>query len=81
MGHSVGKAAENAVQRGAYKKEVERTPEQILKDIRRNLDARLAVTPDDVRFLLAQYDKLLEKFRDQLAQEIVDVVVTEIVAG
>jgi len=57
MGHNVGKAADNAVQRSAVKKASERTSDQILLDIRRNLDAKLAVTPDDVRFLLAEYDR------------------------
>ena len=57
MGHNVGKAADNAVQKGAYKKTAERAPEQILKDIRNHLDAKLAITSDDVRFLLAAYDE------------------------
>ncbi len=33
-----------------------RTPEQIIKVIRGNLTAHLAVTPNDTAFLLAQYD-------------------------
>lgn len=33
-----------------------RTPDEILKAIRGNLAAHLAVTPNDVSFLLAQYD-------------------------
>jgi hypothetical protein len=35
-----------------------RTPEQIVKVIRGNLIAHLAVTPNDTAFLLAQYDQL-----------------------
>lgn len=64
MGHNVGKAADNAVQKSAVKKAVERTPEQILKDIRNHLDAKLAVTPDDVRFLLAQYDAAIAELEN-----------------
>ena len=58
MGHSVGTAADNAVKKSNKQKQEERTPEQIFKDIRSNLDSKLAVTPDDVRFLLEQYDVL-----------------------
>jgi len=39
----------------------ERTPEQRFADIRRNLAGKLAVTPDDQRFLLAEYDALQEQ--------------------
>lgn len=56
MGRSVGDAAAQAVARSKKKEVVDRTPEQIIRDIRNNLSAKLAVTPDDVRFLLAQYD-------------------------
>lgn len=58
MGRSVGDMAANAVARGSKKKPEDRTPEQILKDIRTNLAAKLAVTPDDQRFLLAKYDEV-----------------------
>ena len=60
MGRSVGDMAANAVARGSKKKPEDRTPEQILKDIRTNLAAKLAVTPDDQRFLLGRYDALEE---------------------
>ena len=41
----------------AAKKVVEtRTPDQIIKGIRGNLAAHLAVTPSDTAFLLAQFD-------------------------
>lgn len=56
MGHSVSKAAENAVNRSNKKDKAERTTEQIIKDIRNNLAAKLAVTPGDVAVLLAEYD-------------------------
>lgn len=60
MGHSVGKAAENAVNRSAPKKaKEERSVEEVIKDIRNNLAAKLAVTPEDVRALLAEYDKVV----------------------
>ena len=57
MGHSVSKAADNAVKKGEKTKTADRTPEQIIADIRRNLASNLAVTPDDQRFLLVQYDQ------------------------
>lgn len=52
------RAALNAVNRGQAKDKVERTPEKIISDIRNHLDSKLAVTPDDVRFLLGEYDRL-----------------------
>jgi hypothetical protein len=58
MGKNVGAVAAQAVQKSEKVKTAERTGDQILADVRRNLGARLAVTPDDVRFLLAQYDGL-----------------------
>jgi hypothetical protein len=57
MGHSVGDQAKRSVDKGAgTKKKEARTDEQVLKDIANNLDARLAVPPDDVRFLLSKYN-------------------------
>ena len=61
MGHSVSKAADNAVEKSKKVKASDRTPEQVLADIRRNFIAGLAVTPEDQRWLLAQYDALVEK--------------------
>lgn len=55
MGHSVGKAAENAVKK-SEKKSSERNPLEIIADIRKNLASGLGVTPDDQRFLLQKYD-------------------------
>jgi hypothetical protein len=51
-------AAQKAVERGQSKEKAVRSTEKIISDIRNHLDARLAVTPDDVRILLAEYDKL-----------------------
>ena len=56
MGRSVSEQAAQAVIRGQKTKAVERTPEEILKDIRRNLGAHLAVTPLDTAFLLSRHD-------------------------
>lgn len=52
------RAALNAVNRGQAKEKVERSTEKIISDIRVHLDAKLAVTPNDVRVLLAEYDRL-----------------------
>ena len=57
MGHSVSDAAARSVKKGEKVKTADRTPEQIIADIRKNLGANLAVTPDDQRFLLAKYDE------------------------
>lgn len=51
MGHSVSKAADNAVKKSTKPAAGERTPEQVLSDIRKNISAGLAITPDDQRFL------------------------------
>lgn len=56
MGHNVGNQAERSVQKSKKVALKDRTPEQILKEIRSNLASRNAVTPDDQRFLLAAYD-------------------------
>lgn len=58
MGHSVGKAADNAVQRSKKEEKVERSTEKIIASMRNLLASRQAVVPDDVRLLLAEYDKL-----------------------
>ena len=65
MGHSVGDAAKRSTAKGDAVKKSERTSEQIMKDLRHNLASNLAVTPDDQRFLLAQYDVLLKNFIEQ----------------
>lgn len=59
MGHAVSEAAARSVRKSQAVKKEERSEEQILKDIRSSLAAKLAVTPDDVRFLLGLYDKLI----------------------
>lgn len=56
MGHNVGTAAANAVKRSERVKSSERANEQILKDIRGNIAAKLFVTPTDQKWLLEQYD-------------------------
>ena len=61
MGHNVGKAAEQAVNKGNAKKQTERLPAEILKGIRSNLAANLAVTPADQRFLLSVYDAAIDR--------------------
>ena len=57
MAHSVAEQAARSVKKSEKMKLLERTPEQIIKDIRMNLNAKLAVTPDDVRFLLKRFDE------------------------
>jgi hypothetical protein len=57
MSHSVSETAARAVANSQRKVAETRTPEQILKGIRGNLAAHLAVTPNDVAFLLARYDE------------------------
>ena len=64
MGHSVSKAANNAVEKSKKVKAADRTDLQIIADMRRNFAAGLAVTPEDQRWLLAQYDALVEKDLD-----------------
>jgi hypothetical protein len=56
MAHSVSETAARAVKNSQKVVAEKRTPEQIIADIRKNLAAKLFVTPDDQRFLLAQYD-------------------------
>jgi len=56
MGHSVSKAADNAVKKSEKVAGAARTPEQIIATVRAQLSQHLAVVPEDVRFLLAQYD-------------------------
>lgn len=57
MGHNVGKQAAEAVARSNRKAVLEtRSADEIIKGIRGNLKAHLAVTPGDTAFLLAQFD-------------------------
>ena len=53
-------AARKAVEKSERKAGVERTPDQILADIRKNFAAGLAVTPADQKFLLSAYDAAIE---------------------
>ena len=57
MGRSVSEAADKAVQKSVKKEKVEKTPGEIIRDIRGLLDAKMAVPPDSVRVLLAEYDR------------------------
>lgn len=63
-------AANRAVERSQVKSKTERTPEQVIADIRRNLGANLAVTPDDQRFLLAVYDGAVILLNDSHAEVV-----------
>ena len=56
MGHAVSEAAARSVRKSQAVKAAERIPEQILKDIRSNLAAKLAVTPADQAWLLERFD-------------------------
>jgi chromosome segregation ATPase len=57
MAHSVSEAAARAVKNSERKKvEETRTPEQIIKTMRSNLAAHLAITPSDLAVLLGQHD-------------------------
>ena len=56
MGHNPSDARTGGKPFAAKKIEEKRTPEEILKGIRGNLAAHLSVTPNDIAFLLAQYD-------------------------
>jgi hypothetical protein len=69
MGHNVGEAAARSVRKSEKTKLAERTPEQILKDIRNNLAAKLAVTPGDTQFLLDSYDSLKHQW-DVLQEDL-----------
>lgn len=64
MGHSVGDAAARSVKKSEKNKLLERTPERVITDIRRNLVSKLAVTPLDTAFLLTQYDDLRAQLVD-----------------
>jgi hypothetical protein len=68
MGRSVSDAAAQAVAKSNKKESVERTPEEILKGIRLNLASKAAVTPDDTRWLLTQFDTDTEALRQFTAQ-------------
>lgn len=59
MSKTNASVAEKAVAKSNQKPKEERTDEEILCDIRKNLAARLAVTSDDVRWLLAQFDQVV----------------------
>ena len=58
MGHSVSKAANNAVEKSKKVKAADRTDLQIIADMRRNFAAGLAVTADDQKWLLGEYERV-----------------------
>jgi hypothetical protein len=62
MGHNVGKAADNAVEKSKKKEAVKnRTEGEIVRDIELNLNAGLSVVPLDIRLLLNRYKELKEE--------------------
>lgn len=63
-------AAMNAVARGQQKEKIELTPEEKLKQIRLNLDARLWIPPDQQRWLLAQYDDAVKQLADEQEKRV-----------
>ena len=54
-------AARKAVEKSQKKDALYRTPEEVLKGIRSNIAARLAVPPQDQRFLLNAYDAAIDQ--------------------
>lgn len=74
MGHQVKDAAAKAVANSNRKAPSERTHDDILKTVRKNLAAGLFVMDGDIKYLLAQYEALLataakldDKSREQAA--------------
>jgi chromosome segregation ATPase len=64
MGRSVSAAAAQAVAKSNRKSEVERTPDDIIADIRKNASAGLSVTSADILLLLRRFDS----FRTTMVQ-------------
>lgn len=79
MGHNVGDAAARSVKKSEKTRLTERSPEQIIKDIRNNLAAKLAVTPGDVGFLLAQYDQLAKDGNMLVASKYADAIPANVI--
>lgn len=77
MGHSVSKAADNAVKKSEKTKTADRTPVQIVDDVRKNLSAGLAVTPDDQKFLLQKLDDahMLMRQTSKQLQEATETII------
>lgn len=69
MGHSVSKAADNAVKKSTPTKVDQITSESRLRSIRLNTEAGLFVKGDDVRWLLGQYDEMV--VRHEAAQVLI----------
>lgn len=61
MGHQLGKQAANAVEKGQKKAaKAEKTPEQIIREVRLNLASGLFVPQDRFHVVLAEYDKMVK---------------------
>ena len=63
------RAAENAVNRGKRVEKVERTSDQIIRDVRNHLASGLYIISSDIAVLLAAYDaerKLAREFEARL---------------
>jgi hypothetical protein len=83
MGHSVSKAADNAVKKSeAVKVKAARTDEQIIRDIEINLNAGLSVPPNDVRLLLKKYKEsrvLVDQIVNQAAEDLGKAVAKDLI--
>lgn len=85
MGHNVGTAADRAVKKSEQRGKIisERTPEERLTAIRRNLEAGLFNPPVEQKFLLDQHDHQigviadLQRKRDEL-QDRYDLALEQI---
>lgn len=79
MGHKPNQDSTAVKKSEKHQAELARTPEQRLSAIRGSLAAKLFVTPDDQRFLLALYDQALSAIIvagvvfSQQQQEIADL--------
>ena len=83
MSHNVAEAAARAVKNSQRTATETRSLEQILKDIRSNLNQKLFVTPNYRRFLLEQYDaaqSVTKTLREQVEELQTQVRYVEIVA-
>ena len=61
MGHNVGKAAENAVRKSEKTSRQDRSTEEIINDIRKNIAGRLAITFDDTVVLFNEYTRVVDE--------------------
>jgi hypothetical protein len=63
MAHSVGEQAERAVRKSQKSKSEDRTPEQILKDIRNSIPGKLHILTADIAVLLGLYDNAADEVK------------------